>query len=327
MVGPTDPFSWKIWLTSLSPRLALDPTLGAVSLAPLRTRFCLKKGTLSSGGGAVITLSDQAMPALIPTENKTCPTILRVEGGDLQEICNNFCRILNEFALPPGSIILFSSMSHLHTEGLVNYTAECINVVRRFNSMFKDKCVTIPIAPTPLCGIPDADCVRNLFDLTLWLDSTPGYCLGRYNQVVRDSLALPIGSTDSVTHYPGRLYLPANTYEFTTNRFERQGRVNFPGSIPPLSENAEPALIYTLLTELSSKYKLGMDTELNLSRRLVLTPAPPHGKRRDSSSLHRRQQRRPASERGRGCRPDPGHSDGRRMGPQHHVCDNSPSPD
>jgi hypothetical protein len=143
------------------------------------------------------------MPALIPIENKTCPAILRVEGGDLQEICNNFCRILSEFALPPGSIILFSSMSHLHTEGLVNYTAECINVVRRFNSMFKDKCVTIPIAPTPLCGILDADCVRNLFDLTLWLDSTPGYCLGRYNQVVRDSLALPIGSTDGVTHYPG----------------------------------------------------------------------------------------------------------------------------
>jgi hypothetical protein len=121
--------------------------------------------------------------------------------------------------------------------------------------MFKDKCVTIPIAlqSTPLCGIPDADCVRNLFDLSLWLDSTPGYCLGRYNQVVGD------------------------TSEFATNRFERQGRINFPGSIPPLSENAEPALIYTLLTELSSKYKLGLDTEPNLSRRLVLTPAPPTG--------------------------------------------------
>ncbi len=130
--------------------------------------------------------------------------------------------------------------------------------------MFKDKCVTIPIAPTPLCGISDADCVRNLFDLSLWLDSTPGYCLGRYNQVVGDSLSLPNGSTNSVTHYPGRLYLPTNTTEFATNRFERQGRINFPGSIPPLSENAEPALIYTLLTELSSKYKLGLDTEPNL---------------------------------------------------------------
>jgi hypothetical protein len=95
--------------------------------------------------------------------------------------------------------------------------------------------------------------------------------------VVRDSLFLPNGCTDSVTHYPGRLYLPANTSEFASNRFERQGRINFPGSIPPLSENAEPALIYTLLTELSSKYKLGLDTEPNLSQRLVLIPAPPTG--------------------------------------------------
>jgi hypothetical protein len=36
-------------------------------------------------------------------------------------------------------------------------------------------------------------------------------------------------------------------------------------------------LIYTLLTELSSKYKLGLDTEPNLSQRLVLIPAPPTG--------------------------------------------------
>jgi hypothetical protein len=45
------------------------------------------------GGRAVIILSDQAMPALIPTENKTCPAILRVEGGgsarDLQSFLPN----------------------------------------------------------------------------------------------------------------------------------------------------------------------------------------------------------------------------------------------
>jgi hypothetical protein len=59
-----------------------------------------------------------------------------MEGG-LQELSSHFCRVLGEFALPPGSIILFSSLSHLHTEGLANYASECINVVRRFNSMFK----------------------------------------------------------------------------------------------------------------------------------------------------------------------------------------------
>jgi hypothetical protein len=255
MAELTARFSLKIWLISLSLPLASGRTLGAVSLALLRTLFCLKSATLSSGGGggrAVIILSDQSMPALLPTENSTCPAILRVEGGGLQELCNHFCRTLGDFALPPGSVILFSSLSHLHTEGLANYAGECINAVRRFNSMFKSKTITLPIAPTPLCGIPDPDTVRSLFDLTLWLGSTPSYCLSRYNQALWDCISSSVKEGTGVTHFPGRLYLPASTDEFLTKRFERPGRADFPGSIPALSATAEPALIYTLLTELSS---------------------------------------------------------------------------
>jgi hypothetical protein len=46
---------------------------------------------------------------------------------------------------------------------------------------------------------------------------------------------------------------------------------------PPLSDTTEPALLYTLLTEHSSKYKLNLDTEPNLSRQLVLSPTLPKG--------------------------------------------------
>jgi hypothetical protein len=203
------------------------------------------------GGRAVVILSDQSMPALLPTENSTCPAILRVEGGGIQELCNHFCRTLGDFALPPGSVILFSSLSHLHTEGLANYAGECINAVRRFNSMFKNKIVTLPIAPPPLCGIPDPDTVRSLFDLSLCLDSTPSYCLSRYSQALRDCISNSAGEGAGVTHFPGRLYLPATTDEFLAKRFERPGRSDFPGSIPALSATAEAALVYTLLTELS----------------------------------------------------------------------------
>jgi hypothetical protein len=215
------------------------------------------------------------MPALLPTENSTCPAILRVEGGGLQELCNHFCRTLGDFALPPGSVILFSSLSHLHTEGLANYAGESINAVRRFNSMFKSKVITLPIAPTPLCGIPDPDTVRSLFDLSLWLDSTPSYCLSRYNQALRDCISNSAREGTGVTHFSGRLYLPATTDEFLAKRFERPGRADFPGSIPALSATAESALIYTLLTELSSKFKLELDSEPALSRELTLSPNLP----------------------------------------------------
>jgi hypothetical protein len=76
-------------------------------------------------------------------------------------------------------------------------------------------------------------------------------------------------------YYPGRLYLPVTTDDFPTKRFERQGRADFPGSIPPLSATAEPALIFTLLTELSSKFKLELDSGSILSRELTFSPNLP----------------------------------------------------
>ncbi len=108
--------------------------------------------------------------------------------------------------------VLFSSpLFPTCTEGLANYSAECINVVRRFNSMFKSKTITLPIAPTPLCGIPDPDSVRSLFDFTLWLDSTPNYCLGRYNQAIRDCISISVSEGSGVTPL-SRSSLPACHY-------------------------------------------------------------------------------------------------------------------
>ncbi len=60
-----------------------------------------------------------------------------------------------------------------------------------------------------------------------------------------------------------------------SKRFERPGLADFPGSIPPLTATAEPALIFTLSTELSSKFKLELDSEPVLSRELTLSPNLP----------------------------------------------------
>jgi hypothetical protein len=58
------------------------------------------------GGRKVIILSDQSMPAVLPSSESRCPAIIRIEGGSLNELGYNFCSILGDFALPPGSVMI-----------------------------------------------------------------------------------------------------------------------------------------------------------------------------------------------------------------------------
>jgi len=104
------------------------------------------------GGRKVIVLSDQAMPAVLPSSESRCPAIIRIEGGSLNELGKNFCNVLGDFALPPGSVMIHCSLSNLRIEGLATYIERSINEVRRFSSMFKNTISCIPIAPPPCAG-------------------------------------------------------------------------------------------------------------------------------------------------------------------------------
>jgi hypothetical protein len=138
--------------------------------------------------------------------------------------------------------------------------------------MFKGSVTAVPFAPPPLCGIPDPETVRSLFDLTHWLDSTPGYCLSKYNAALRAMLS---SLRPTAVFFPGRTFLPTTTSEFTKKLFERVG-LTVPGSISPISSDDEQKLIYPLLAELCTRFKLSMDTLPNLSRDMVITPRVAH---------------------------------------------------
>jgi hypothetical protein len=73
--------------------------------------------------------------------------------------------------------------------------------------------------------------------------------------------------------FPGRIFLPTSTSEFTKKLFEREG-ISLPGSVSPISTEDEKLLVYPLLAELCTKYKLSMDTLPNLSRELAIIPKP-----------------------------------------------------
>ncbi len=182
-------------------------------------------------GRKVVVLSHQAMPAVLPSSESRCSAIIRIEGGYLNELGNTFCNLLGDYAMPPGSIMLHCSLSNLRNEGLAKYIERSLNEVRRFTSMFKHTVTCIPIAPPPLCGIPNADTVRSLYDYTLWLDSLPDYGLLSYNSALRQLLVNT--KTESVNHVPGRVFLHTTLHGFENKLFERQGWHGLMGTVPP----------------------------------------------------------------------------------------------
>jgi hypothetical protein len=72
-------------------------------------------------GRKLVILSDQNMPAAMPSLDEKCPAIIRVEGALLSELGDIFYSLLRDFTLPEGSILLIGSLSHLMEEGMVGY--------------------------------------------------------------------------------------------------------------------------------------------------------------------------------------------------------------
>jgi hypothetical protein len=187
---------------------------------------------------------------------------------------------------PPLSLMTTYRMSlnvaQIH-EGLAKCIERSVNEVRRFSAMFKNTVSSIPLAPPPLCGIPDADTVRSLYDYTLWLDSLPEYGLLGYNAVLRQILVNT--RSDPINHVPGRVVLLTSLYGFEKKLFERQGWQGLPGSVPPLSPQDEEALLTPALEGLSTQFRMNIDTLPNLSRDNTIFPTGPTTVEEDMAAL------------------------------------------
>ncbi len=158
-----------------------------------------------------------------------------------------------------------------------------VNEVRRFSAMFKNTVSCIPVAPPLLCGIPDADTIRSLYDYTLWLDSLPEYGLLGYNAVLHQILVNT--RSDPINHVPGRVVLLTSLYDFEKKLFERQRWQGLSGSVPPLSPQNKKALLTPLLEELSTQFRMNIDTLPNLSRDTTIFPTGPTTVEEDMAAL------------------------------------------
>jgi hypothetical protein len=98
------------------------------------------------GGRCVIVLADQNFPAVLLSSENRCLSIIRLEHGSLDDLIDLFVNITRQVTVPPGTVILFGSLSSLSRVGLQSYASACINGKRRISGVAK-KCEVIPFIP------------------------------------------------------------------------------------------------------------------------------------------------------------------------------------
>jgi hypothetical protein len=129
---------------------------------------------LGTGNAKVIVLSDQAFPPHLPTDDGRCVVVIRVEDGVLSELVSVFKDIFATFVgnaggFPPGSVILFGSLSHLGRRGVCNYTEELVRCVGSLSAGVGAGVEVVPMVFFPMGGIDDPGVVRDAHDLDSWI--------------------------------------------------------------------------------------------------------------------------------------------------------------
>ena len=137
-------------------------------------------------------LCDQNFPPVLPTgEDGKCVVVIRVEDEFLSEIESVFSDRFKRFCrphgkLPPGSVVLLGSLSHLAAKGLAVYAKALVGSMLSLRNMVGDGVNVMPFVPIPLGGVGREDVVWSMVDLDAWITSTSqgqSYALGGTREV------------------------------------------------------------------------------------------------------------------------------------------------
>ena len=212
-----------------------------------------------------IVAADHNFSPMLPAHFGTnCVGIIRVEDGTLSEIHSLFRDIFRGYirpagTLPPGSIILIGSVSHLAQTGLQQYAEDLTRTLSILGSEVGPGVTTAPYVPVPLGGLVAEDLIRDLMDFDTWL---LGSGLGDLQTLpaTRDRFWETVGNVSNVVVEggPRSLFLPASIRNPRKQRFV-SGAIYHPATLDPLKEEEEAGIVSCLLKEVSGLLSLKLD--------------------------------------------------------------------
>jgi hypothetical protein len=166
--------------------------------------------------------------------------------------------------VPPGSVVVCGSATHLADVGISKYARDFVEANRKVFGKFRGEVIFTHGAFIFLGGADDPPLLRATAELLGWLKEA-----GRDSEMLTATLGKMWGEIlkGGVGEQPGygiRITLPCSTTEFTEKRWVSSGWPYLPNGVNPATPENEDAIVSTMMQEISNKFAIPMSR-----------PAPP----------------------------------------------------
>ena len=171
------------------------------------------------GCPVAIVATDQNFPPIVPAKDGKCLVVVRVEDGLLSEIESVLSDRFKAFvkphgALPPGSVIMIGSLSHLRARGLADYAEAFVGISASIRHKFGGAVEILPAVPIPLHGIDTPAPMQSLLDFDSWLAASrqpPGMTLQATRSAFWQAIRAQGGCTYNEDRSVQTVMLPTDT--------------------------------------------------------------------------------------------------------------------
>jgi hypothetical protein len=116
-----------------------------------------------------VVLADQNFPAVLPVNGmEQCLKIIRIENGGLLELADELLNLVGNRRVPPGSIVLLFSPTHLTKVGLSAYISDHLAAAKTIQDLLGRETRVAPLPPLLLAGCSDKTTIREMIEFVSW---------------------------------------------------------------------------------------------------------------------------------------------------------------
>jgi hypothetical protein len=192
-----------------------------------------------------------------------------------------FLDLTGDYEVPVGTVVIFSSLTHLSRVGTAVYAADIVKALSRLREAYGDSVRGLHGFPVMAEGLQDQSCIRALREIETWLaeaDKRRQHTLPDTSKIFVEQFLMsttantaqheqPRTSTDRHKQaYPTGIELPASLHSLAKVTIQCLGWADLPAGLPILTEEEEQKFLSGLLTELNEKFAPQLDTSLCTDR-------------------------------------------------------------